>query len=68
VAIGFGPAAKLLAIVAHDRDPILVPLGPSAKGFDDLVYIAPGDDVAQELEGGEDADGLAFLLADVVAA
>src|SRR5579863_400257 len=63
---GAGPDAEFLHIVAHGGHLAGVGAGSVAKIGDDLLDGAEGNEIAEKLLAGENANGLAMVFGDVV--
>ena len=65
--VGAGPGAELLAIVPHGGHAAGMALGAFTKESDGLFARTEGQQVAQNLQAGKNAHGLAAIFADVIA-
>ncbi len=59
---GGGPAAELLAVVAHHADPLALLGGMVPQVGDDVVHAAEGDPVAEALLGAEDREEVSLVV------
>jgi len=67
VIVGSGPEPELLAVISNHGDPVSGAIGLSAQPFEYLLRLLPGDEIAEGPAGGEDLQGMALLLCNVIA-